>query len=115
MIDLKWLNDRAYNINKEKLLTGLLDGGLDIFQEIKKFRGKTSTVSSSVDGYTGAENISNHFADIYSELYQKHDLGEEFARVQESIVLQVDPSLLGELDRVNEKTVFEAHLLLRTI
>ena len=102
------LKRAAYNIKKDKLLTGLLDGGLDIFQEIKKFRGKTSTVSSSVDGYIGAEDISNHFADIYSELYQKHDLGEEFARVQESIVLQVDPSLLGELDRVNEKTVFEA-------
>jgi len=48
----------AYNIKKDKLLTGLLDGGLDIFQEIKKFRG--STVSSSVDGHTGAEDISNH-------------------------------------------------------
>ena len=102
------LKRAAYNIKKDKLLTGLLDGGLDIFQEIKKFRGKTSTVSSSVDGHTGAEDISNHSADIYSELYQKHDLGEEFARVQGSIVLQVDPSLLGELDRVNEKIVFEA-------
>jgi len=95
------LKRAAHNIKKDKLLTGLL-------HEIKKFRGKTSTVSSSVDGYTGAEDISNHFADIYSELYQKHDLGEEFAQVQESIALQVDPSLLGELDRVNEKIVFEA-------
>jgi hypothetical protein len=95
------LKRAAHNIKKDKLLTGLL-------QEIKKFRGKTSTVSSSVDGHIVAEDISNHFADIYSELYQKHDLGEEFAQVQESIALQVDPSLLGELDRVNEKIVFEA-------
>ena len=95
------LKRAAHNIKKDKLLTGLL-------QEIKKFRGKTSTVSSSVDGHTEAGDISNHFANIYSVLYQKHDLGEEFARVQESIVLQVDPSLLGELDRVNEKIVFEA-------
>ena len=68
------LKRAAHNIKKEKLLTGLLDGGLDIFQEIKKFRGKTSTVSSSVDGHTEADDISNHFANIYSVLYQKHDL-----------------------------------------
>ena len=66
---------------------------------IKAF-GKTSTEASSVDGYTGAEDILNNFADIYSELYQKYDLGEEYAQVQESIALQVDPSLLGDLDRV---------------
>ena len=81
---VRGLKRAAYNIKKDKLLTGLLDGGLDIFQEIKKFRGKTSTV----DGFFGAEDISNHFVDIYSELYQKHDLRKEFVRVQESIVLQ---------------------------
>ena len=65
-------------------------------------------VLTSCNVWNNYRPYPNHFADIYSELYQKHDLGEEFSRVQESIVLQVDPSLLGELDRVNEKTVFEA-------
>ena len=35
-------------------------------------------------------------------------LGEEFRAVQESIDLQVDPSLLGDLDRVNEDAVLQA-------
>jgi len=43
---------------------------MDVFKKVKKSRGKTNIVSTSVDGFTGPENISNYFADIYSELYQ---------------------------------------------
>ena len=41
-------------------------------------------------------------------MYRQHDLGEEFKAVQQSIYLQVDDSLLGDLDRVNEDVVLKA-------
>ena len=45
---------------------------MDVFEDLKKFRGKTSPVSSSVDGYTGAKDISYHFADITVNLIRVH-------------------------------------------
>ena len=102
------LKHASNNIQQDKLLTGLLNGGVNIFNEIKKSRGNTSTISSSVDGKTGAEDISNHFAEVYKDLYQKHDLGEQFRAVQQSIDSQIDHNQLGDLDQVNEDAVLEA-------
>ena len=67
-----------YNMEKDKFMQSLLNGGVNIFNEIKKFRGNSKTVSSSIDGEVGSQNISEHFAAIYQDLYSKHLLGEEF-------------------------------------
>lgn len=96
------------NVQRDKLLNRLLDGGINIFKEIKKCRGNISTMSSSIDGKTGATDISNHFADLYADLYQKHELGAEFEAVKESINSQINPNLARDLDRVTEKTVTDA-------
>ena len=40
-------------------------------------------MSSSIDGVVGAQNISEHFAAIYQDLYSKHLL--EFKNVNEQI------------------------------
>ena len=44
------LKRASYNLQRDKLLTGLLNGGLDIFKKIKKYRWNTNTISSSVGG-----------------------------------------------------------------
>jgi hypothetical protein len=42
---------RATNrIQQNKFVESLMDGGVNIFTEIKRFRGKSNTISSSVDG-----------------------------------------------------------------
>ena len=38
-----------------------MDGGGDIFKEIKKFRGQSTTISNRIDGEVGAQNIGDNF------------------------------------------------------
>ena len=60
-------------------------GGGDIFKEIKKFRGQNTTISNCIDGEVGAQNISDHFPEIYENLYSQQPLGEDFDKVQQNI------------------------------
>ena len=56
----------------------LKNGGKDIFEEVKRFRGKTKTCSGTIDGEVGAKNIAQHFANKYNALYSKVILDKEF-------------------------------------
>ena len=52
-------------IQNDKFVFGIINGGVNIFQEIRKFRGTSSTVSSRIDDEVGADDIAKHFVDIY--------------------------------------------------
>ena len=56
---------------KEADLLGRYTPYFKSFDEIKKFRGKVKTTSSTVDGEVGAKNISQLFANKYNNLYSK--------------------------------------------
>ena len=72
-------------ILQDKFTQKLLNGGGDIFKEIKKFRGQSTTISNCIDGEVGAQNIADHFQEIYENLYSQHTLGEDFEKVQDDI------------------------------
>ena len=55
-----------------------------------------------------AKNIANHFAGIYSELYNRVDLGDKLASVKDAIDEAITDDSKGTLHRVNEKVVQEA-------
>ena len=62
-----------------------MKGGVNIFKEIKKSRGSSSTVSSRIDDQVGATNIANHFAYIYSGLYNKVELGDRLENISREL------------------------------
>lgn len=111
---IRRLKRASYNIQKDKLLSGFLNGGVNIFKEIKKSRGGTCTTSNSVDGHIGAANISDHFAEVYKDLYQRHNLENGYDEWRERIDSQINEDLLYDLDRVNEHTVRAALNKLKT-
>ena len=71
-------------------MDNLLHGRANIFEEIKKSRGKASTFINRVDEEVGAHNITEHFADIYEELYNKVNLGSKFDKVCNDVFDSVD-------------------------
>ena len=89
-------------------LKSVINGSSNIFQEIRKYRGVSSTFSSRIDNEVGATNIANHFADIYAELYNRVELGEEFEETTNSINTSVTNESAVQLDRVNEAVIIEA-------
>ena len=102
---LKRVNDRIKN---ERFVTCLLDGGSNIFTEIRRHRGTYCTLSSRIDDEVGQGNIAAKFASIYSELYNKVEIGPELERMKHSIEDKVTGSSAAQLDRVNEYAVNEA-------
>ncbi len=58
---VKRLKCATYKIQQNKFVEGLLNGGVNIFKEIKKFIGQSKETSSTVDGVTGSDEISVHF------------------------------------------------------
>ena len=55
-------------MQNDRLLESLVQGGCNIFQEIKRLRGKQTSISSRIDDEVGPTDISNHFAKIYEYL-----------------------------------------------
>ena len=97
---------RAKNkIQNDKFATGLLTGGVNIFTEIKKFRGNTKGCSSTVDGEVGASNIANNFADQYRNLYNQAETGASLTNLKVKLDKEIMKEDLFEVHRVTESVV----------
>ena len=100
---------RAQNkLQNDKFLSSITKGGVNIFQEIKKFRGVSSTISSRVDEEVGATNIANHFATIYSGLYNKVELGDRLENISRDLEGNINAHSQYQVDRVTKDLVREA-------
>ena len=107
---LKKCSDRIQN---DKFVTSLLQGGSNIFQEIRKARGTTSTFSSRIDEEVGAHNIADHFASIYEQLYNKVEPGGEFEKVRNEVLSGVTVSSQLQIQRVNDNVIKDALNLMK--
>ena len=93
-------------IKNDKFVQDLLRGGRNIFKEVKQHRGQTKMCSSTIDGTVGSENIAEHFANIYSELYSKVELDDDFDKLSDDIKAKITDT--SDISRVNESVVREA-------
>ena len=96
------------SIVKNKFVNAVKDGGVNIFKEIKHHRGVIKKCSSTIDGEVGAANIASHFANQYSNLYSKVNLGDDFDSLHDDIKNSVNSDNLNDIDRVSEAVVKEA-------
>ena len=102
---LKRANEKIQN---DKFVLGLLSGGANIFSEIKKHRGNVKNVSSRIDDQVGGKNIANKFADIYAQLYNQHEHGEELAHLDNNISEAIGAHSMEDADRVTVDLVKKA-------
>ena len=100
------LKRASVNIQNDKFVQSLANkSGGNIFAEIKKFRGSIKKCSSNVDGETGSANIANHFANTYSALYSRVELGEKFDNLKASINSDINEESLNDINKLNSETV----------
>ena len=97
-----------HHLQGDKFVQGLLSGGVDIFSEIKKFRGKVKNCSSRIDDQVGSQNIANHFAEIYSQLYSRHQHDSRFEEMADSINKAVNDHSITEVERITPALVRKA-------
>ena len=102
---LKKVNDRIKN---DKFVASVLEGGVNIFKEIRKLRGAGTTLSSRIDEEVGSDAIADHFASIYKDLYNRVELGTKLDKVKDNINLAITNASSSQLERINEQVVGEA-------
>ena len=79
---LRKIQRASKNIQNDNFVNGILKGCVNIFEEVKKYRGKVKKCSSTIDGEVGANNIANHFAGIYKKLYNQDQLGDKITNLK---------------------------------
>ena len=65
-------------------------------------------MSSRIDQEVGSVNIANHFATIYTGLYNRVELGDKLERLSDSLETDIGPHSLSQLERINEDLIREA-------
>ena len=93
-------------IKRNKLLDSCLNGGSDIFKELKKMRKCESLVSTTMDGKS--ENISEHFKSIYKELYNSVDDSRELEEINKEVDGRINWSHMNDVKKVTPSLVKEA-------
>ena len=98
-------------IRKSKFLSACLDGKVsDILQDIKASRKQSSKSVGVIDGITNKSDISDHFREMYSEIYNSHNdqnelnnfIGENSAKISDAdlaIVDSINPSMVKNIIR----------------
>ena len=102
---LKRANDKIQN---DKFCKSILRGGVNMFDEIRKYRGKSRTCSSRIDEEVGSGNIAGHFANIYQQLYNRTEHGELLENVHEHILQGVGQGGLVQAERITEEVIAKA-------
>jgi hypothetical protein len=94
------------NIKKNKLLQACLNGEGNIFTEIKTMRKTKKVVANTIDGVS--KNISEHFKDIYSDLFNSVEDAENMARVSEVIENRVQSKDIADIEKVTPEVIKKA-------
>ena len=98
-------------IKKSKLLDACLNGNGDLFQEIKAMRRTKPKLPDSIDGVS--EDISGHFSNIYSELYNCVDDGDEVKKICEDIENKLNLMHLSDIEKVTPDEIRKASAKLK--
>ena len=96
----------ANKIKKNKLLDACLNNNGDLFKELRKLRNTNDTNPNVMDGIS--VNIQDHFAGIYSKLYNSADDGVEVGRLYKSINEKVTSLSRADVNKVTPLIVQEA-------
>ena len=102
---LKRAQDKVQN---DKFVSSIMQGGVNIFQVIRKYRGVSSTFSSRIDSEVGAEDIANHFASIYSNLYNKTVVGDRLQGMAMALEDSIGSYSKYQINRVTDDLIREA-------
>ena len=96
----------ADRIKRNALLDACLNNNGDIFVELKKMRRSTPTQTSAIDGVS--ENIPNHFAEIYKNLYNSAPDKDNVQNLYEKIDRMICSDSMKAVDEITPKIVEEA-------
>lgn len=93
-------------LKKNTLLNACLQNNGDIFSELRRLRYTKDANPNTIDGIQ--DNVQNHFADIYSKLYNSFDDQEKVKCLYNQINQKITSCTLHEVLKVTPSVVEEA-------
>ena len=100
-------------IQNDNFTDSILKGGVNIYEEIRKHRGKVKNCSSTIDGEVGARNIADHFAGIYSRLYNQNPMEEAVTSIKNRLDMKIKSQDRVEVSRVTESVIIKGLKLMK--
>lgn len=93
-------------IRANKLLESSLNGSIDLFKEIKKMRKTNNSVANKIDGKN--ENIPDHFASIYSNVFNSVDDNENLTQIKKIIDTGINSDSNEYINKITPSIVKQA-------
>ena len=94
------------NIRQSKFLSNCLDGNVqDMLKDMKKLRDNSTKSTGSIDGIGNTKDIANHFRDLYSQIFNVHQDGEEVKGILEEINLNMRQSESEVVDKITPELI----------
>ena len=94
-------------MKKNTLLQACIDNNnVDLFKEIRKMRNLTPTIASTIDGK--CEDIPNHFAGIYKDLYNSVNDKDDLLNVHHMLDRIIDSNSVDEVLRITPTVIADA-------
>ena len=89
------------------LLQACIDNrDVDLFQEIRKLRSSAPIIANKIDGKH--ENIPNHFAQIYSKLYNSVNDKDDLIDVENILNENIHPNSVNEVHKITPMIIADA-------
>ena len=90
----------AEKIKRDKFTEACLNGDKDMFEELKKLKGKSDSFSTKVDGKNTPEEIADHFSDVYKELYNRTGTKEPMINLLGEVEVKLSEDDLSEVNKM---------------
>ena len=95
-------------LTNDKFVESLVNENKCIFSEIRKLRSKGRGFSSRIDDYVGQKPIANHFADIYSRLFNNVNGDSDLDSLEQSIQKNISSTSSNVIRKIDSSLVKKA-------
>ena len=89
-------------IKRDRFIEASMKGGRDMFEELNKIKKANRAGPSKMDGKTNADDIADHFGEIYKNIYNREGSEEPLKNLHDEISAKCSYSDLDMVDKVNE-------------
>ena len=94
-------------LRKDKFVNACLNGNVnDILKDLKHMRQQRSS-AEVIDEKTGSANISEHFKDLYSDLYNTHKDEGELQQFRNKLNGNLNDSHNGDITKINSELILK--------
>ena len=101
------------SIKREKFVEACINGDKDMFEELKKLKGRANSCTTKIDGKNKPDEIADRFKEIYSELYNRTGSTEPMDDLLKEVNDKISDEDLDMVDKVTGELV--EHILKQKI